>query len=140
MGDIADAPHETAAVRADSERLASVFVCLWLAGGVRLAGRLELKQAAHTRERLVSVALGKEAVVTDAMEAVGQDVEEKATDELVRGKPHDAAAAAAAIILIGERHLIVIDGDKSRIGDRRAMRVAGEMANTRSGPPKGGLA
>ena len=63
MGDIADAPHETAAVRADGERLASVFVCLWLAGGVRLAGRLELKQAAHTRERLVSVALGKEAVV-----------------------------------------------------------------------------
>ena len=61
MGDIADAPHETAAVRADGERLASVFVCLWLAGGVRLAGRLELKQAAHTRERLVSVALGKEA-------------------------------------------------------------------------------
>ena len=52
MGDIADAPHETAAVRADGERLASVFVCLWLAGGVRLAGRLELKQAAHTRERL----------------------------------------------------------------------------------------
>jgi hypothetical protein len=53
--DIADAPHETAAVRADVERLASVFVCLWLAGSARLAGRLELKQAAHTRERLVSV-------------------------------------------------------------------------------------
>src|ERR1700727_363068 len=92
LGDIADAPHETAAVRADSERLASVFVCLWLAGGVRLAGRLELKQAAHTRERLVSVAPGQAAGVTDAMEAVGQDVEEKATDGLVRGKTHDAAA------------------------------------------------
>jgi hypothetical protein len=139
LGDIADAPHETAAVRADSERLASVFVCLWLAGGVRLAGRLELKQAAHTRERLVSVALGKEAVVTDAMEAVGQDVEEKATDELVRGKPHDAAAAAAAIILIGERHLIVIDGDKSRIGDRGAMRVAGEIGQYALGAAEGRL-
>ena len=28
--------------------------------------------------------------MTDAMEAVGQDVEEKAADELVRGKAHDA--------------------------------------------------
>ena len=65
--------------------------------------------------------------MTGAVEAVGEDVEEKAADELVRGKPHDAAAAAAAIILIGERHVIVVDGDKPRIGDRRAMRVAGEI-------------
>ena len=77
--------------------------------------------------------------MTDAMEAVGQDVEEKATDELVRGKPHDAAAAAAAIILIGERHLIVIDGDKSRIGDRRAMRVAGEIGQYALGAAEGRL-
>ena len=57
MGDIADAPHEAAAVRADGERLAGVFVCLWLAGGVGLAGRLDLKQVAHAREGLASVAL-----------------------------------------------------------------------------------
>ena len=84
MGDIADAPHETAAVRADGGRVAGVFVCLWLAGCVGLAGRLDLKQVAHAGEGLASVALGEEAVVTDAMEAVGQDVEEKAADELVR--------------------------------------------------------
>ena len=84
MGDIADAPHETAAVRADGGRVAGVFVCLWLAGCVGLAGRLHLKQVVHAREGLASVALGEEAVVTDAMEAVGQDVEEKAADELVR--------------------------------------------------------
>ena len=82
---MADAAHETAAIRAESERLAGEFVGLWLAGGVRLAGRLGLKQVAHVREGLVSVALGEEAIVTDAMEAVGQDMEEKAADELVRG-------------------------------------------------------
>ena len=93
----------------------------------RLLGhrRGQTEELACSRDRLGAIAGGEQAVVTDAMEAVGQDVEEKATDELVRGKPHDAAAAAAAIILIGERHLIVIDGDKSRIGDRGAMRVAG---------------
>ena len=91
-------------------------------------GRFGLvKQVAHAREGLASVAFGEEAVVTDAVEAVGQDVEEKAADELVRGKPHDAAAPAAAIVLVGERHLIVVDGDEPRIGDRRAMRVAGEI-------------
>src|SRR3984957_624781 len=62
LGDIADAPHETAAVRADSERPASVFVCLWLAGGVRLAGRLELKQAAQPPAGLVPVAPARGAV------------------------------------------------------------------------------
>jgi hypothetical protein len=134
LGDIADAPHETAAVRADGERLAGVFVCLALAlGGVGLASRLDLKQVAQAREGLGSVALGEEAVVTDAVEAVGQDMEEKAADELVRVKPHDTAAAAAAIILMGERHLIVVGGDKPRIGDRRAMRVAGASSNAGRG-------
>ena len=66
MGDIADAPHETAAVRADAGWVAGVFVCLWLAGCVGLAGRLHLKQVVHAREGLASVALGEEAVVTDA--------------------------------------------------------------------------
>ena len=65
--------------------------------------------------------------MADAVEAVGQDMEEKAADELVRRKPHDAAAAAATIVLVGERHVIVVDGEKPRIGDRRAMRVAGEI-------------
>ena len=125
---MADAAHETAAIRAQGERPASVFVCLMLAvGGVGPAGRLDLKQVAHAREGLASVALGEEAVVTDAVEAVGQDVEEKAADELVRGKPHDAAATAAAIVFVGERHVIVVDGDDPRIGDCGAMGVAGEI-------------
>jgi len=117
-----------AAIPAEGDRLAGVFVCLGLAGGgVGLAGRLDLKQVVHAREGLASVALGEEAVVTDAVEAVGEDVEKKAADERVRGKPHDAAATAAAIIFVGERHVIVVDGDEPRIGDRCAMRVAGEI-------------
>ena len=121
-------PHGTAAIRADGGWLAGVLVCLRVARVVvGLAGRLDLKQVAHTREGLASVALGEKAVVTDAMEPVGQDVEEKAADENVRGKAHDAAAPAAAIVLVGERDVIVVDGDKPRIGDRRAVGVAGEI-------------
>ena len=128
LGDVSDAQHETAAIRADGRWLVGVLVCLWVAGvSVGLVGRLDLKQVAHARENLASVALGEEAVVTDAVEAVGQDVEEKAANELVRGKPYDAAAAAAAIVFVGERHVIVVDSDKPGIGDRGAMRVAGEI-------------
>ncbi len=87
MGDEADAAHESAAIRAECEQLAGVFVCVWLACGCGLAGGLDLKQIAHAREGLTSVALGEEAIVTDAVEAVGQDVEEKAADELVQDSP-----------------------------------------------------
>ena len=130
-----DAPHvahEAAAIRADGEEFVK-GVCLWL--GIRrrwgsvvgLFGPLDLEQVSHMCELFAALALGEETVVTNAMEAVGEDVEEKTSDELVRGEAHDAAAAAAAIILVDERHFIVVDGDKPRIGDRRAMGVAGEI-------------
>ena len=98
-----------------------------------------VKQVAHVREGVASVAFGEEAVVTDAVEAVGQDVEEKAADELVRGKPHDAASASAAIVLVRERHMIVVDGDDPRVGDRRAVRVAGEIGQYALGAAEGRL-
>ena len=108
---MADAAHEAAAIRAEGERLAG-FVRLGLPGGGGLAGRPGLNEVAHVREGLASVAFGEEAIVTDAVKAVGQGVEEKAADELVRGKPHDAFAPAAAIVLVGERDMIVVDGDE----------------------------
>ena len=128
--DESDAAHETAANRADVESFAGVCVRLWLGRGrwlgliCGLVGPLDFEQRANAGEALASVAFGEEAVVPDAVKAVGQNVEEKAADELVRGKPHDAAAPAAAIILVGERHFIFVDGDDPRIGDRGSMRVA----------------
>ena len=92
-----------------------------------LGGGPGARQVAHAREGLASVALGEKAIVTNAVEAVGQDVQQEPSDELVRGEAHDAAAAAAAIILVGERHVIVVDGDDPRIGDCGAMRVTGEI-------------
>src|SRR5271157_4021951 len=135
--DEADAAHETAAIRADSEGFAGICVRLWFGrrrwlGLVRgLMGPLDFEQLASAGEVLASVAFGEEAV--------GQDVEEKAADELVRGKPHDAATAAAAIILVGERHFIFVEGDEPRIGDRRAMRVAGEIGKHSLGAAEGRL-
>ena len=82
---MADAAHEAAAIRAEGERLASVFFCAWLVCGVvvGLAGRMSLKQIAQAREGLASVALGEEAVVTNAVETVGQNVQQETADELL---------------------------------------------------------
>ena len=99
--------------------------CGGLGGG--LGGGFGARQGAHAFEVLGAIPAGEETVVPDAVEAVGQDVQQEPSDELVRGETHDAAAAAAAIIFIGERHLIVVDGDDPRIGDRGAMGVAGEL-------------
>jgi hypothetical protein len=43
--------------------------------------RRRIKQAATDRELLSSTAIGQEAVMPNALEAVRQDVEEEATDE-----------------------------------------------------------
>ena len=102
-------------------------------------GPLDFEQLVNAGKILASVAFGEEAVVPDAVKAVGQDVEEKAADELVRGKLHDAAAPAAAIILVGECHFIFVDGDEPRIGDRGAMRVAGEIGKHSLGAAEGRL-
>ena len=61
------------------------------------------------------------------MKAVGQDMQEKAAQELVRAEPHDAVRAASAIVLVAERHLGVGDVDQPGIADGGPMGVAGEI-------------
>ena len=43
------------------------------------------------------------------------------------------------IVLVGERHVIVLDGDKPRIGDRGAVSVAGEISQYALGTAEGRL-
>src|SRR3954469_22598859 len=48
------------------------------------------------------MAIGEEAEVADAMEAIGQGVEEEAPDELARGQTHGHDGAVAAVVFPGE--------------------------------------
>jgi hypothetical protein len=125
-----DAAHETAANRADVESFAGVCVRgrgRWL-GLIRgLVSPLDFEQRANAGEVLASIAFGEKAVVPDAVEAVGQDVQQETADELVWGEAHDAGAPAATIVLVGERDFIVVDDHEPRIGDGGSMRVAGEI-------------
>jgi len=73
--------------------------------------------------------------MTDAVETVGQDMHEEAADELLRGRPHDAGAPAAAVVPVGD--FIVIDGKKPGIGDSGC--VAGTIGQDALRPAEGRL-
>ena len=63
---------------------------------VRLVARSRGEESADAFEPVAAVALGQEAAVADAVEAVGQHVQQETADELVRGEAHDLASPAAA--------------------------------------------
>ena len=72
--------------------------------------------------------VGEEPVVPDALEAIGQNVQQEAADELVRVECHALLFAAIAIILPGEADARVVACDEAAVRDGDAMRVAREIA------------
>ena len=62
------------------------------------------EQPAGVFEMAVAGGAGEQAVVADAVEALRQDVEQEAADELVGGERHDLlpVGAGAAIVLVAE--------------------------------------
>ena len=110
-----------------------------------------LKERAGERELGGPMAVGEEAEVADAMEAVRQGVEEEAPDELVRGQTHDPDSAVAAIVLPSEGDMILVAGHEAAVGDGDAVGVAAEIGEDLGGatewllgiddpvaPPQGG--
>ena len=78
-----------------------------LGGRRRRVGRGNVEQLAAQCELLGAMAVGEEAVMADAMEAVRQGVQQKAADELVRVEGQDLRLAVVAIILPAEGDLCV---------------------------------
>jgi hypothetical protein len=74
-----------------------------------------------------AVVIGHEAEVTDAMEAVGQRMKQKAANELAGLELHDLGAAVVAIVFPSEGDLGVVEGDQAAVGDGDAVRVAAEI-------------
>lgn len=73
----------------------------WLVRFIIVGKRCNLQQSAGQPDALPARATGKQAIVADAVEALRQDVDQEAADELVGTKRHDLlpAGAAAAVIL-----------------------------------------
>ena len=67
--------------------------------------------------------------MADAVKAVGQNVQKEAADELVCIERHEAVArlTLASIIFPFEGDTLAIEGEEARVGDCRAVGVAGEI-------------
>ena len=104
---------------------------------MRVGGRRgDVEQCAGRRDVLGAVGVGKEPVVADAVEALGQHVQQEAPDELVRVKPHrlPAARAVDAIVLPAERDAGVVGCNEAAVRDGDTMGVTGEIAQHLLGP------
>ena len=77
--------------------------------------------------------IGEEAEVSNAMEAVGQGVQQEAPDELVGLQTHGLDGAVVAIVLPGEGDMIVVAGLDAAVGDGDAMGVAAEIGENLRG-------
>ena len=88
---------------------------------------------------------GEQAVVADAVEVVGQDMQQEAADELVRREGHgldpraSRRAGPGAVVLPAERHAAVVEGEEPAVRDRDPMGVAGQIGEHRLGSREGPL-
>jgi hypothetical protein len=85
------------------------------------------QQLAAERDLIGTVAVGEQAVVTDAMEAVRR-VHQNAPNELTGLERHHFALAVLAIILPAKADLPVGQRDQPAIGDCNAMSAEGARA------------
>ena len=91
------------------------------------------EQLAGSRDVVGAGGFGQQAVMADAMEALWQDVDEEAADELVGCERHALVAVAAfdPVILPPEGDAGVIECDQPAVGDGDAVGVAREIGQHR---------
>src|SRR6516165_6241459 len=84
------------------------------------------------------IGIGEEAVVSNAVETVGQHVDQKATDELVDVEGHQLVAVVGLgpVILPFEGHALAVEGDEPAVGNRDPVSVAGQVGEHSAGSAK----
>ena len=95
------------------------------------------EQGAGQRQQLFAEAVGEQAVVTDAHEASGQNMEEEAAQELLGIEGHDALLVAVGMIPPKETDALTVEGGEAVVGDGHAMGIAAEMTQDMSRATEG---
>ena len=109
--DLGDDRHASFAARGtlldvDPDQLEEFFTTGLRRGLFRL-GRFE--QASAARDLLLSISIGKESVVPDPHEALGQNVEQEAADELEDVEVHDLLFVPVGGVAVAERNAVLLD-------------------------------
>ena len=124
-----DPPHSATTFGADGEVTGvELLIAIAVSGLQSGIGRLGGQHMPAASDVVAAPAIGEEAVVADAMEAVRQAVQKKAADELIGAKRHCPGHAVVSIVLPGEADLAVGERDQSAVGDGDAMGVAAEIS------------
>jgi hypothetical protein len=124
-----DDEHASAAAGARLRQHAG-FVGRWGLWGILLfAADRDGEQLARPRDVGGAAATGQQSVVSDAMEALWQDVDQEAPDELVGCQRHRLVAGGAldAIILVPEGDAVLVGGHEPAIRDGDPVAIAREI-------------
>ncbi len=132
-----DDDHPATATRTAAPRRRSFGVTV-LEVRVCLSGRTfgRGEQKADALDVVGSNRSGEQAVVADAMEAAGQDVQEKAADELGAVERHgpEPVAAFDAVVLPLEGDARLVERNEPGVRDRDAVGVARKIGENRFAP------
>ena len=96
--------------------------------------RWHIEQLAAQRELFSAMAIRKQSVIANPMEAVRQNVKEEAAYEFTRLQCHDVIAVA---ILAAEADVAPVHTEQPIVGDRDAVRVARKIGQHPFGTGEG---
>jgi len=77
--------------------------------------------------------------VADSDQALGQNVDQEAAQELICGDRHDLLLAATRIVFPAKRDSIILKRHQPMVGDGDAVRIAGEIVQNMLGTAEGWL-
>ena len=97
------------------------------------------EQLEAERQERGTLSVGEKAEVTDAHEALGEQVQEKAVQELVHAQSHEFLLVTVSRITPAKRKLTIREGNQPMIGDGHAVRVATEVVQDVLGTTERGL-
>ena len=98
-------------------------------GGFFERRRGQAQEFACSRDRLGAVGAGEQAVVADAMEALGQHMDEKPADELADVERHRRVPAGAIdpVSFDLERDAVLVDRDQTAVRDGDAVGISRQI-------------
>ena len=104
-----------------------------------LFGLLDAEQGADLGDVGLAGRAGQQAVMPDAVEAIGQDMDQEPANELGRGQPHDLLPVARLdpVILPAEGDGMGIGADQARVRDGDPVGIAAQIGQHRLWPAEG---
>src|SRR5271167_36349 len=111
-------------------RLGEWLGCRWIdLDGLFGRRRCQSQKFTRSRDRLGAIAAGEQAVVANAMEALGQNVDQKPADKLadVEGHRRVPAWAFDPVVFDLERDAVLVDRDQTAVRDGDAVGISRQI-------------